>query len=308
MAHYSVKLSDGRTAQFDHPDEKLSQQQVQDIVFKQMGQSQKDNQPSDWKGVVRGALREAAFKPGTISRGIMGPPGVGDVEMQANAITPMLGMAGSMAPIPGGSTLGTGLGQGLRDASLKLQGKQIPSLTQHGMELAGSVLGDLTAFPAINKARFGSQIGQVEKAAGMPAAENIASLERPTGVKTISSWLDETMRGTKTGEIGKQPIIAKQIKDQVNWIYEKGKQEALSSLDKIKLAKLSSWAEKTLNETIAGRAAPAANLARSQTIPRTIGKAINALPPKLRGGIAYGSGVSAAGYSVYEIMKKLLGR
>jgi len=187
---------------------------------------------------------------------------------------------GAVSPVPGGATMGMAGGQGVRDLILNRLKKPVPSMLQHGLELGGAALGDVIAFPAINRARIGKQIGAVEQAAGVPPPQQISSLPKPMAGQPVSGGLDNTIQAVeraKSEGMG-SPSFWKQIKDQVDSFYGLGKDVKLTDLDKGKLKYLSAQVQKGLNNAVPGRAPLAADLARSQMVPNVIGNAIRSTP------------------------------
>lgn len=201
-------------------------------------------------------------------------------ETMANAMPPVLGTAGAMMPVPGGATMGTAAGQGIRDLALTALKKPVPSLLQHGLELGGAALGDVTAIPAINRSRIGNEIGAVERTAGVPPPQQIPSLPKPMAGQPVSGGLDNTIQAVeraKSEGMG-SPTFWKQIKDQVDSFYGLGKDVKLTDLDKGKLKYLSAQVQNGLNNAVPGRAPLAADLARSQLIPNAIGNTVRSVP------------------------------
>lgn len=296
MAHYTTKLSDGRTVQFDHPNPSLSQQEVQGLIDQQMGGG------TDWKGTVGNAIKSSFQKPAAFAKDLGTNP-----ESMANVMPGLLGTAGAVAMPWGGATVGTGAGQGIRDAALTALGKPVPGMMQHGLELGGAALGDLTAVPAMKKSYFGGRIGAMEKAAGVPPAQDIPSIAMPTGTKSTSEFIDSAVQSVKGSEGRGSAAYWKQIKDQVDRLYKLGKDQPLTTLDQGKLRWLNSKVQEGLNAAVPGRALPAAALAQSQTLPRAIGNVYRAVPAPMKAGAAYGTGAAAMGASVYELIHKLMG-
>lgn len=214
-------------------------------------------------------------------------------ESMANAMPSLMGAAGGIAPIPGGMTGGTAIGQGLRDSALDALGKPVPSGWQHAGELAGSAAGDVVAIPAVKAKIFGKQIGRLEKAAGVPGAEDIESTPMNLGQKSIGEYVNDAIRSVKDSGGQGVPEYWLKLKDQVDRIYEAGKQTGLTTLDNRRLAWLNKSIQKGLNTSVPGRAGPSAALASSQKIPNilsSMGKAIKRMPPlmKTAGGAALG--------------------
>lgn len=265
--------------------------------------SSSNDPKTDWKGVIGGAVKSSFQKPAAFAKDL----GTNPVSM-ANAMPPVLGTAGGLSPIPGGATMGTAAGQGIRDLALKTMGKPIPGMMQHGMELGGAALGDVMAIPAMKKSYYGGQIGRAEGFAGVPPPQDIQSIPMATGQKSAGDFINDAVTSVK-GSGGKgQPTYWKQIKDQVDRIYEMGADQKLTKLDKGRLRWLNQQVQEGLNNAVPGRAGPAASLARSQTIPNWIGRNVNKLPPRFRAGAQWGTGVLAPGIAIEEIVRRLIGK
>lgn len=228
-------------------------------------------------------------------------------ETMAKAMPAVLGASAAMIPYPGAGTIMTGAGQGIRDAALAAMNKtgEIPSGLQHAMELGGAAVGDLTAFPAINKARLGGEIGQVEKAAGVPPVQDMRSTPMSLGPKSVGDYINDAMDSVKSYGGKGTPTFWKQIKDQVDRIYELGKDAGLTAMDKGRLKFLSQTVQSGLNSAVEGRGPIAADLARSQIIPNTISKGLRAIPSPVKTGLGIGAGTATGGGLIYELMKAL---
>lgn len=232
-----------------------------------------DQGSSDFGNAIKGALRTLLVKNPAAIKDLLTNP-----ETMANAMPSVAGATGAMMPVPGGATMGTAAGQGVRDLALKALGKPIPSGWRHAGELGGAALGDVIAFPSINRARIGGEIGAVEKAAGVPPVQDIKSLPMPTGAKSTSEFIDDAVNSVSSSGGKGTPTYWKQIKDQVDRLYNLGKDTPLSNLDKGKLQWLNGQVQKGLNASVPGRAPLAADLARSQIIPNAIGKVARSIP------------------------------
>lgn len=259
-------------------DEALDQQQPQ----------QPDSSMGD---VALQAAKEAVLAKGTSTRALATDP-----ITQAKALPALAGTIGGMSPIPGGATLGTMGGRLLSDAALASYGRkeEIPSIAQHVAEGALSAAGDVMAIPYMKKSIYGKQIGKAEQAAKVPPPQDIKSLPRPVGVQGISNTIDDTIGMVKSPEVNKDPVFWKQLKDQVDFFYQRGRDEVLSKGDRAKLAWLSSTVQDGLNTTIQGRAEPAAAMAKAMTIPNKIKGAYQMLPRRARIGMEYFGGPAGA--------------
>ena len=265
---------------------------------------QGDQQP-DWRGVVGSAVKEATFQPNTISRGMAGS----DPVMQAKALPPLAGFAGGFSPIPGGATMGTVGGRQLSNMALRAYGRpeEIPSGMSQLGEAALSGLSDVIAIPMAKKAYYGRQIGNIEKAAGVPPPQDIPSIPMATGQKTTGEFINDAVRSVKSSGGRGAPEYWLSIKDQVDRLYKMGKDEVLTDLDRLRLRWLSSTVQEGLNAAVQGREIPAKALARSQKIPNAIGRGYRSLPREFKKGAAYGTGATAAGMSLYSLLKKVMG-
>lgn len=190
------------------------------------------------------------------------------------------GGIGAVSPIPFGATAGTALGQGARDLILKGLHKPLPSGLQHSLELGGAALGDVTAFPSINRSRIGSQIGEVEARVGVPPPQQIPSLPKPMAGQPVSGGLDNTIQAVERAKSqgAGSPTFWKQIKDQVDSFYGLGKDVKLTDLDKGKLKYLSAQVQQGLNAAVPGRSSLAADLAKSQVVPNAIRNVSRSIP------------------------------
>lgn len=233
------------------------------------------DEPDSFGDTLKHVANDVFTKPAAFAKDLATNP----VTM-ANAMPPLLGTAGAMMPVPGGATMGTVAGQGIRDLALKGLKKPVPSLLQHGLELGGAALGDVTAFPAINRARIGNEIGNVESMAGVPPPQQIPSLPKPMAGQPVSGGLDNTIQAVERAKSqgAGSPTFWKQIKDQVDSFYGLGKDVKLTDLDRGKLKYLSAQVQKGLNAAVPGRGPLAADLARSQIVPNTIGNVTRSIP------------------------------
>lgn len=298
MATYTITAPDGHEYDVTAPDSA-----TQDEVLAYAKTNYQKEAPTDWKKVVGQSLKDVFHKPAAFAKDLGTNP-----ESMANALPALGGAAGSMALPWGGTTAGTAAGQGVRDMALSALGKPVPGVLQHGMELGTSVLGELAPIPALKKSYFGKQIGQIEKAAGVPAAQDIPSLPMATGQKSLGEFINDAVTSVKSSNMQGQPAYWKQIKDQVDRIYEMGKNESLTTLDKGRLKWLSNKVQEGLNASVPGRAAPASALGQSQAIPRLMKSGFNMLPQKVRSGVQYGTGVLGPALAVEEVIRRLLGK
>lgn len=297
MATYKITAPDGNSYNVTAPDT-ASQEEI--LAYAKANYKG----VSDGQGLgkaVKSSVIDMFRKPAMAAKDL----GTNPVSM-ANSMPAVLGTAGGISAFPGGATIGTAAGQGIRDLSLKALNKPIPGMMQHGLELGGAALGDLTAFPAISKSYYGGEIGRLEKMAGVPPAQDIRSIPMATGQKSAGDFINEAVDSVKASGGRGQPTYWKQIKDQVDRIYEMGTDQKLTTLDKGRLKWLSGKVQEGLNASVPGRAVPSANLARSQTIPNFIGRTAKNIPSKYKiAGV--GGGAIGGSLAIGEIIKKLLG-
>lgn len=252
----------------------------------------------DWEGIVKMALNEAKMGDGSKMKALMTDP-----LTQAKVLPYLSGTALALTGVPGGATAGTGGGHLLADAALKSYGREdlIPPVGKQILDTGLAAAGDVTAIPALNRKIFGSQIGSAERAAGVPPPQDIKSLPMATGTKSVSEFIDDAINSVN-GSAGKgSPTYWKQIKDQVDRIYNLNKDIPLSNLDKVKLKWLGSQVQEGLNAAVPGRAAPAAALARSQTIPNAISGAFRSMPWWAKVGATAGA-TSLGGEGLMKIL------
>jgi hypothetical protein len=223
------------------------------------------------------AVKEATFQPGTNTNDLLTNP-----ITQAKALPSLMGATGAVTGIPMGGSLGTGIGNLISDAALKAYGRpdQIPSTKSQVLGTAGAAIGDLAPVPAMNRKIFGGQVGEAETAAGVPPPQDIPSLPKPSAGQPVSGGIDDTINAVKrANEQGAgSPVFWKQIKDQIDSFYNLGKDAKLTTADSNKLAWLNGAVQNGLNASVPGRAAPAASLAMSQTVPNAIAGASKAIP------------------------------
>lgn len=250
------------------------------------------DEKTDWKGVVGSAVKDSFQKPARYLKDLGTNP-----ESMAHAMPGLMGAAGGLSPVPGGATIGTGAGQVVQDIALSALKKPIPSGLQHGLELGGAAIGDISAIPAIKSAHYGAQIGQAEKAAGLG---NIVKEAPPSGMRTAVKYV-QSLKGKPFMSVQE----ARSIKPALQTIWDKGWLRGTEY--EADLFKVQTKINKLLNQ-IPGRAEPVAAMGKAMTIPRMISKGYKAIPSQFKRGASYGTGAAAAGMSVYEIMKKIMGQ
>jgi hypothetical protein len=263
----------------------------------------------DFGAVVMDALNEAKMGNGSKMRALMTDP-----ITQAKVLPYLAQVAGGFSGIPGGTTAGMVGGRQLSNLALRTYGKpeEIPSTTHQVIEAGGSALADIIPVPWINKKIFGGQVGTVEKAAGVPAAQDIRSIPMTLGQKTVGEFINDAVDSVKSSGLEGTPAYWKQIKDQVDRIYKIGADQKLTNLDQGRLKWLNAMVQKGLNKAVPGRAVPAKALEISQTIPNYIERnIIGAIPPRIRSGLGWGVGVGTGaggmGGLAYELGRKIMG-
>lgn len=254
------------------------------------------SQGTDYGQVVGSAIKNALVQPGSMTRDLATNP-----VTQAKALPELAGYAGALSPMPGGATLGTVLGRQLSNTALKAYGRpeEIPSSNSQILEGGAAALGDVAAIPFIKKAIFGKQIGAAEKAAGV-VTRPPDRLPTPGNVGEVLNTLESQLKSgaiTDAQTAREAYAISKYVNKNPNLV---GKS------DEIKVAawRVGKLAQETLNKLVPGRLEPAQGMAKAMTIPRFIGKAYKAIPPKVRTGLELGAG----GDIVYQVINKLLGR
>lgn len=258
----------------------------------------------DWMGVVKDALNEARMGNGSKMRDLMSDP-----VTQAKVLPILSGGGVAALGVPMGNTIGTVAGRQISNAALKAYGKEneIPDTASQLKEAAISGALDLTAIPFINKRVIGSQIGDVEKAAGVPAPQDIPSLPRPKAGDPVSGGIDSAIESVRSAEGGGTPTYWKQIKDQIDNFYNLGKDTKLTNLDKAKLTWLSARVQEGLNAAVPGREALSETFANSQKVPNAIKDAFYSVPSSIRQGMGVGAGTVSGGGLLYELGKRALG-
>jgi hypothetical protein len=247
----------------------------------------------DWKQVIGKVAKDSFMVPMAAAKDLATNP----VTM-AKALPPLAGMAGAMSPIPGGATLGTVVGRQLSNLALKGLGKgdQIPSGWQQAGEAGLSALGDIAAIPMMKKGYYGGMIGEAESK--YPGMAGVVKEAPPSGMRTAVKFI----QGLKAKDL--TILEAKQFKPAVDTIFQKGwlrgtpyEPDAVLVSQKIQSA---------LNQ-VPGRGVASAGMARAMTIPRNINQLYQKLPPAVRRGLGYGTGVGLAGGAAVELIRKLMG-
>lgn len=237
-----------------------------------------DDAPQSFKEqvfpVIEKGLNEALMRPGTITRDVMSDP-----VTQAKALPVLAGTAAAGAGIPMGATIGAVGGRQLSNLALKTYGKseEIPSGAEQALEAVLSVGGDLTAIPAINRARFGAKIGEAERAAGvitrppdrLPTAGNVGEY-----LNTLESQLD-------TGAIN-TPQVARDAYAGTKYINKNPNLVGKSDEINVASARVGRKASEMLNSKVPGRKEAAESLRMSQRVPNAIRAGYDALPGPLK--------------------------
>jgi hypothetical protein len=253
----------------------------------------KDQIDTDWKGVIGKSVKDIFQKPAAFAKDLGTNP-----QSMANAIPPLMSMAGGASPIPGGATMGMGAGQGIRDLALKTMNKPVPGMMQHGMELGGAALGDITAIPAMKRSHFGSQIGKAEKGAGVIT-------RAPTKAVTpgsVGQTLNDLEAQIDAGTIN-TPQAAKDAKAVVSQIYKNPKIYEQTGEISVQSARVSKKVQDLLNKMILGREAPAKAMGQAMTIPNKIKGVWKDTPWAIKRGAQGAAGV----LGVEELVRMLRG-
>lgn len=220
--------------------------------------------PIDWRQVIGSSAKGAFTRPAAFAKDL----GTNPVTM-ANAMPAALGTLGGASPVPGGGTMGTAAGQGIRDLALVALKKPVPSGMQHAGELGLSVLGDAVAIPKMKSAYFGSKIGEAEKA--FPGMADVVKEAPPSQARTAVK-LAQQLKGQDLS-----PLEAKRFQPAMSSVYEKGIpfQKAFKQYSS-DFQGASSAVSKGLNK-IPGRAEPAAAMAKAMTVPNALRDARQAI-------------------------------
>lgn len=253
-------------------------------------------QPPDWQGIVGNAVGNAFMQPGTITRKLASDP-----IAQAKALPPLAGMGGAISGIPGGTTMGTGLGRALSDAALTSYGRKdlIPSAMQHGTELVLAGLGDIAPIPLMHKAARGAEIGALEDATGI-VTRGATKAVTPGSVGETLNNLEAQL---DAGAIN-TPQAAKDAKEVVDQIYRNPNIYEKSNGISVQAQRVSAKVQKTLNSMVPGRELPAQQMATAMTIPNKLGDIYKSVPKTVR----YGIGALGGGALIDEIVKKLIAK
>lgn len=223
------------------------------------------DEPDSLGATIGQAAKDVFTKPAAAISDLATNP-----ETMANAMPAVLGTAGAVAPVPGGATMGTAAGQGIRDLALKTLNKPVPSVGQHALELGGAAVGDVAAIPGIKAKIFGGQIGDAEKAAGVVTR---APLKLPTAgnVGTALDELEGTLKQSLSSGVPLGPQSARDAYAVANYVAGNPNIVGKSNEIAVQAARVRSMAQAAMNQAIEGRGAPAAAYASSQTIPNAIG-------------------------------------
>jgi len=233
-----------------------------------------DSTNPDFGQVVKDALNEAHFGNGSKLRDLMTDP-----ITQAKALPYLIGFAGTLL---GGPTAAYVMGRGLSDAALSSYGRpeEIPPISQQAGELAGSVVSE--AIPAMGRYMAGKDIGKVE--AAIPGLSNIKKVAPPSSMTTAT----KLMQRLKGAPLSVEEAKAAQPAVKSVWGSPWVNQQRYSSY-------LPDFTEATQNvsdtlNTIPGREEAAARMARLNTIPNYVGKALKIVPRSLKFGMGIGAG------------------
>lgn len=258
---------------------------------------------TDWPKVVGQSVKDMFQKPAAFAKNLGTNP-----ETMANAMPTLGGLGGAVMMPWGGSTVGTGAGQAVRDVALKTLGKPVPGLLQHGAELGTAVLGDVAPVPFMKKSYFGGQIGKAEQAQGIVARGATKAVTPGTVGETLNNLESQLDAGLLNN-----PQSIKDAKEIIDQVYANPRIYEKSPGINVQAARLASKVQRAMNgpkvgpALIPGRGEPSQAMAQAMTIPRNINKAYQAIPSSVRKGIGYGTGVGAAGGASFELIKRLLG-
>lgn len=250
------------------------------------------DEPDSFGGMVKQAASDVFTKPAAMAKDLGTNP-----ETMANSMPTALGTLGAVSPIPGGATMGTAGGQGIRDLALKGLNKPVPGIGQHVLELGGAALGDVAAIPGIKSNIAGKQIGKALSDAGLSEVEKIPP---PSQVRTA---LVLAQKINAKGDL--TPAEAVALKPAMDAIWKKGwfAQKAYTQYAP-DVAKASGKIQTALN-TIPGRAGPAADMASAMTIPN----ALSSIPRLVKSAPvwAQAAGGTAASILGLDALKHALG-
>lgn len=229
---------------------------------------------------------------------------------QAKALPALAGTGLGLLGIPGGATVGTTGGRVLSNAALISYGRpeEMPSTESQVAEGALAALGDLTAIPALNRKIFGGQVGAAEKAAGVSPVQDIPSTPMATGSKSLGEFVNDAVRSVKDSGGRGTPEYWLQIKDQIDRIYELGKDSGLTRLDRGKLRFLNTAVQSGLNRAVPGRAVPAAALAESQRLPNTISRGVKNISRNTPFWLKVAAGTAAGTTPLWKMLGESNGR
>lgn len=254
--------------------------------------------PESFSDIIKKAAKRSLLDPVVKTKDLATNP----VTM-AKALPYVASTTGAVALPWGGSTAGYAVGRGISDIALKVMGKedQIPSALQQSAELGGSILSDVIPIPLAKKSIFGKQIGNAEKSAGVVTR---APDKLPTSV-TVGETLNNLEAQLNSGAIS-DPQTARDAYAVANYITGNPNLLGKSKEITVQATRVRQLAQQTLNKLIPSRLEPAMEMAKSQTIPRAIGK----LPGVGLWGpwAARGAGVAAGGTAAAELVKRLFGR
>lgn len=248
-----------------------------------------DEPKNDWRQLITSSAKESFTRPARAMKDLFTNP-----QTMANAMPALLGTVGGVSPVPGGATIGTATGQGVRDLALTGLKKPIPGLMQHGLELAGAALGDIAAVPALKKGYYGGQIGQAEKAAGLMTRAPTKAVTPGSVGETLNNLEAQIDAGTIN-----TPQAARDAKSVVNQIYKNPKIYESTSDIKVQAARVAKKTQNLLNQMVPGRLAPSQAMGRAMTIPNALKKGYMSMPWALRHGAEAALG--------WETIRKLLG-
>lgn len=243
---------------------------------------------------VRSAVGEATMQPGTLTRDIMTDP-----VTQAKALPPLASAAALSFGIPVTPAV-VGARQ-VSNAALRSYGRpeEVPSNLSQIIEGGTSALGDVTAIPAFQKARFGKAIGAAEQASGIA---NVPKEAPPGSARTAVKLVQLVKQKLTDGTLSME--VARSLKPAIKTIFDKGWLRGTEYLPDAVEAQ--QGIQSILNQDPVRKEAATA-LARSQTVPHLIDRGIKAIPRSVKYGMGFGTGATGAGGLAYLLGKKLFG-
>jgi len=260
--------------------------------------SHKQPQKPDWKQLVTNAAKDSFRVPARAMKNLATRP-----DQQANLMPFLMGTVGGISPIPGGATMGTMAGQGIRDLTLKTLNKPVPGIMQHGLELGGAAVGDIAAIPYVKGKIYGGQIGKAEEAAGILTRGPIKAVTPGSVGETLNNLEAQIDAGAIN-----TPQAAQDAQAVMSQVYKNPKIYEQTSEISVQAQRVGEKVSKILNnpQMVPGRAVPNAAYSKAMTIPNQLEKVWKTVPWQLKLGLGIGGGVTPT-VAAYQLIKKLLG-